>query len=223
MARLTAMRTMTYSQAQNRRDAVASANCGSAPRTLKWYRLDDGIESVSSSPFHAVGARPTPSVGVHTGVMGGDRRRNTTEGGALTAGMLDKGEAASHLLERTSPAGCERRSARAFAATARRNITVERARWRPVVEQPVLAARPAHEARRGAVRRPTSRKIRAVLRRPAQPLPRGLIESQRHGPGRLHALFVSQRRLAEPGKNLRAEGHRINLPIRNSRRRGDLS
>ena len=57
----TAMRTMmTYSQAQNRRDAVASAKLRlGSTEALKWYRLDDGIESVSSSPFHAVDARPT--------------------------------------------------------------------------------------------------------------------------------------------------------------------
>ena len=52
----------------------------------------------------------------------------------------------------------------------------------------------------------TSRKIRAVLRRAAQPLPRGLAESQRHGPGRLHALFVSQRRVAEPEKTFVQKG-----------------
>ena len=39
----TAMRTMmTYSQAQNRRDAVASAKLRlGSTEALKWYRLDD--------------------------------------------------------------------------------------------------------------------------------------------------------------------------------------
>ena len=62
------MRTMmAYSQAQNRRDAVASAKLRlGSTEALKWYRLDDGVMGGRSSTEH------------------------TTEGGALTfAGMLD--------------------------------------------------------------------------------------------------------------------------------------
>lgn len=62
------MRTMmAYSQAQNRRDAVASAKLRlGSTEALKWYRLDDGVMGGRSSTEH------------------------TTEGGVLTfAGMLD--------------------------------------------------------------------------------------------------------------------------------------
>ena len=58
----TSMRTMmAYSQAQNRRDAVASAKLRlGSTEALKWYRLDDGVMGGRSSTQH------------------------TTEGGALT-------------------------------------------------------------------------------------------------------------------------------------------
>ena len=75
----TAMRTMmTYSQAQNRRDAVASAKLRlGSTEALKWYRLDDGIESVSSSPPPRRRAADThPSVSTQASWVAG-RRRST--------------------------------------------------------------------------------------------------------------------------------------------------
>ena len=82
----TAMRTMmTYSQAQNRRDAVASAKLRlGSTEALKWYRLDDGIESVSSRslPRRRRAADTHSSVSTQASWAAG-RRRSTRRRAAL--------------------------------------------------------------------------------------------------------------------------------------------
>ena len=178
---------MAYSVATNRREAVASAKLrlGSTD-ALKWYRFDDGVMGGRSSTQH------------------------TTEGGALTfAGMLDTRGGGFTSVRADFAGGLK--SAMPERALPRRwedvqGFTVERARRRPVVEQPVLAARPAHEARRGAVRDFTIVGFVPSFGGQRNASHAGSL-NPKAWPRSAHALFVSERRLAELRKNLRAEGH----------------
>ena len=183
---------MTYSQAPNRRDAVASAKLRLGPPKLQWHRLE-------------------------TASWAAARRRSTRPRALNFAGMSTRAAAASRR-----PSGLRRRAARRRSPRAlprrRQAYKVLPSNGQgggPWSARPGCTTCPRNWG--GAVRHTASRK---PLFGGQRPLPRGLIESQRHGPGRLAPLYL---RDGTPNpKNLRGRRARRRFRSR-PRRRGDLS